>query len=343
MYSELNTQGYVSKWQKGSKPEEFGYKGDDVGREKMAEAVYGYLRDPNYIKSKFPDVAKRIGECVNTNPELKDVIQFNSGVGAVGLAAGESRNYAAGGSVGADGAGLIEDAAPALYEPSPDHYDYRYSKAPASSDGAPTWLDTYNAWLPSYKSKYRGDINRSWVEDADGIAQKDALDKQYLASVDKYNAQTGGHAVADKTMLGAFAQPNTFTRPKESDGFSNAVLAALGIAALAVGVPIAGEALGAVGGGAAGGAAEGLAGAGFNAAADSQLAIVAINAAGGDALAGYAGATSAATPGVSGWQAALDAYKAAQPYVKAGSAAKSVADGNPLSAIASYLPGFDFG
>ena len=78
MFSELNTQGYVSKWQKGATPELFDYKGADVGREKMAEAIYGYLRDPNYIKSKFPEVAKRIREYVNTNPNLKDVIQFNS-------------------------------------------------------------------------------------------------------------------------------------------------------------------------------------------------------------------------------------------------------------------------
>ena len=85
MFSELNTQGYVSKWQKGATPELYGYKGADVGREKMAEAIYAYLRDPNYIKSKFPEVAKRIREYVNTNPNLKDVIQFNS---AGGLAAG---------------------------------------------------------------------------------------------------------------------------------------------------------------------------------------------------------------------------------------------------------------
>ena len=78
MFSELNTQGYVSKWQKGATPELFGYKGEDIGREKMAEAIYSYLRDPNYIKTKFPDVAKRIREYVNTNPNLKDVIQFNS-------------------------------------------------------------------------------------------------------------------------------------------------------------------------------------------------------------------------------------------------------------------------
>ena len=78
MFSELNTQGYVSKWQKGATPELYGYKDADVGREKMAEAIYAYLRDPNYIKSKFPEVAKRIREYVNTNPNLKDVIQFNS-------------------------------------------------------------------------------------------------------------------------------------------------------------------------------------------------------------------------------------------------------------------------
>ena len=37
-----------------------------------------YLRDPNYMKTNFPDVAKRIRESVNSNPNLKDGIQFNT-------------------------------------------------------------------------------------------------------------------------------------------------------------------------------------------------------------------------------------------------------------------------
>ena len=69
---------YVPKGKVGATPEMFGYRGDDIAREKWADAIGSYLVDPNWIKTNYPDVGARIRQQVNTNPNLKDVIQFNS-------------------------------------------------------------------------------------------------------------------------------------------------------------------------------------------------------------------------------------------------------------------------
>lgn len=67
-------------------PKHVGYKGDEIGREYMAEAVRGYMLDPNYLKTVAPKTAARIREYVNGNPALNKTIQFNSlaGVGLLG-------------------------------------------------------------------------------------------------------------------------------------------------------------------------------------------------------------------------------------------------------------------
>lgn len=71
-------------------PELDGYKGLDVDREYMAEAIRAYMQNPNYIKSVAPRTAARIREYVNANQNLNRVIQFNSagGIGAAGLLGG---------------------------------------------------------------------------------------------------------------------------------------------------------------------------------------------------------------------------------------------------------------
>jgi len=78
VYSELNTKGWVSKWQKGAKPQDFGYLGDDVKRELMAEAIHAYRTNPNYIKTIAPKTAAAIRAAVNPNPLLNKHIQFNT-------------------------------------------------------------------------------------------------------------------------------------------------------------------------------------------------------------------------------------------------------------------------
>lgn len=92
LYSELNTRGWVSKWQKGAKPQDFNYVGDDVKRELMAEAIHAYRTNPNYIKTIAPKTAAAIRAAVNPNPLLNKTIQFNSlaaPAGGVGLLGNE--------------------------------------------------------------------------------------------------------------------------------------------------------------------------------------------------------------------------------------------------------------
>jgi hypothetical protein len=59
-------------------PADFGYSGDQVKHEYVAEAFSAYLTDPNYIKSVAPKTAARIREWINTHPSLAPTIQLNS-------------------------------------------------------------------------------------------------------------------------------------------------------------------------------------------------------------------------------------------------------------------------
>ena len=96
IYNDLNNgnrnraaSGGAAPWAKPERPEHFGYKGEDIGREYMAEAIRAYMADPNYIKTVAPKTAARIRQYVNENPRLSDTIQFNAngskGGAAVGL------------------------------------------------------------------------------------------------------------------------------------------------------------------------------------------------------------------------------------------------------------------
>jgi len=60
-----------------------GYKGDDVPREWVAEAIRAYMEDPNYLKAVAPDVAAAIRKAVYANPNSRTIIQFNSIGGTV--------------------------------------------------------------------------------------------------------------------------------------------------------------------------------------------------------------------------------------------------------------------
>lgn len=100
LYSELNTRGWVSKWQKGAKPQDFQYVGDDVKRELMAEAIHAYRTNPNYIKTIAPKTAAAIRAAVNPNTLLNKTIQFNS--------------FSPAASAGLLGAGLFADDTNAL-------------------------------------------------------------------------------------------------------------------------------------------------------------------------------------------------------------------------------------
>jgi hypothetical protein len=65
-------------------PENFGYEGDEIKWELVAEGLRAYMMDPNYFKTKAPETAAKFRKVVNDNPYLRHAIQFNS-LGAIGL------------------------------------------------------------------------------------------------------------------------------------------------------------------------------------------------------------------------------------------------------------------
>lgn len=89
LYNTLNTGEVRTRHLTG--PEGLGYRGEDIPRELIAEAIRAYMIDPNYVKTFARKTAKAIRKAVNANPRLNKTIQFNSfaspfGVG--GLAEG---------------------------------------------------------------------------------------------------------------------------------------------------------------------------------------------------------------------------------------------------------------
>lgn len=82
LYNELNTGQKRTRNLMG--PQHLKYKKEDIPREYMAEAIRAYMTSPNEMKTIAPKTAARIRKYVNSHPELKDIIQFNS----IPLAAG---------------------------------------------------------------------------------------------------------------------------------------------------------------------------------------------------------------------------------------------------------------
>lgn len=68
-------------------PESIGYPKGEADSELMANAISAYASSPNYIKTIAPKLAARVREYVNSHPELKHIIQFNSIAAAGGLGA----------------------------------------------------------------------------------------------------------------------------------------------------------------------------------------------------------------------------------------------------------------
>jgi hypothetical protein len=65
-------------------PEKRHYKGRDVLREYVAEAIRAYLTNPNYLKTVAPKTAAAIRAAVNGHPRLSRILQFNT-VGTLGV------------------------------------------------------------------------------------------------------------------------------------------------------------------------------------------------------------------------------------------------------------------
>jgi hypothetical protein len=65
-------------------PETYGYDGDHVNRELVAEGLRAYLTNPNYFKAAAPRSAAKLRAAINSEKWLKRVIQVNS-LGAAGV------------------------------------------------------------------------------------------------------------------------------------------------------------------------------------------------------------------------------------------------------------------
>lgn len=74
MYAQMNTPTRMKpeQWRRGYQPESYGYKGDDVYRELIAEAVHAYRTSPNYIKTVAPKTAAAIREFARQIPGLSE-------------------------------------------------------------------------------------------------------------------------------------------------------------------------------------------------------------------------------------------------------------------------------
>ena len=68
-----------AKWAQRHRPEDAGYKGEDIPREWMAEAIRIYMANPGYLKDAAPKTAAAIRKAVNADPAIRKIIQFNMG------------------------------------------------------------------------------------------------------------------------------------------------------------------------------------------------------------------------------------------------------------------------
>jgi hypothetical protein len=64
-----------------------GYKGADIEKEHIAEAIRFYEQNPESMKAIAPNAAKKIRDAFNSNPNVNKIVQFNSVAGAAGLGA----------------------------------------------------------------------------------------------------------------------------------------------------------------------------------------------------------------------------------------------------------------
>jgi hypothetical protein len=122
-------------------PQHNGYKGDDIPREYVAEAIRAYMADPNYIKTVAPKTAARIREYVNTNPKLNRTIQFNSiAAPPAGLAAGGAVLAGSDDAKASPMAPELPPGAVLIGEPPADTGDAAFGAGQGDSSG-----DRYNA------------------------------------------------------------------------------------------------------------------------------------------------------------------------------------------------------
>jgi hypothetical protein len=111
----------------------------------------------------------------------------------------------------------LTEAIAKKYSNTPQQITDSYTNYITQKVAPPTFNDVYQPWLSSYQQKFgKMDINRPWNADQDSINQKAALDKAYIDKINQYNQQFGTNLKPDASVLGANAQPNSFTVEKTS-------------------------------------------------------------------------------------------------------------------------------
>ncbi|WP_315831119.1 hypothetical protein [Bradyrhizobium prioriisuperbiae] len=102
VYHDLNDpssrRGQITPRRLQTRPEDFGYSGNDIEPEYMAEAIRAYLADPNYMKTMAPGTAARVREYVRNSPRLSKILQFNTLAPFLGAAGGAGMMAASDGS-----------------------------------------------------------------------------------------------------------------------------------------------------------------------------------------------------------------------------------------------------
>jgi hypothetical protein len=95
VYNSLNNPNRMrgdldaAPWGKPMTPQVLGYRGDEIPREYMVEAIRAYMADPNYLKTVAPKTAAAIREAVNSHAILSRIIQFNAMAGPVAIIGAE--------------------------------------------------------------------------------------------------------------------------------------------------------------------------------------------------------------------------------------------------------------
>ena len=79
LYKEMNAPMTGRPIDARVSPETYGYtRAVDIDNEYWAEALRAYLQNPNYIKSRSPQLAKQLREMVEKSPVFRRVLQLNS-------------------------------------------------------------------------------------------------------------------------------------------------------------------------------------------------------------------------------------------------------------------------
>lgn len=136
-------------------------------------------------------------------------------------------------------------------------WDKTYGQTPEgqviAANPPPEWGDAYAVMDRLHREAYGRPIDRPWSTETVTAQEKERLDLDYIRMLNEYNQRYGTNLQPDTNVLGAYNQPNFFTKEKEKDKwYENPLNIAALVAATYFGAPYLAQSLG-IGGAAAGG------------------------------------------------------------------------------------------